>query len=543
MPDYAKISDLPVSEKITGVELLEAVQSGRSVKTTTRAIADLVGVGPTGPTGPSITGPTGPTGAKGADGLSITGPTGPQGLAGIPGQNGKDGATGPTGSQGIAGLPGQNGATGPTGADGLSITGPTGATGANGLSVTGPTGPTGANGLSITGPQGPIGPTGAASTVPGPTGATGPTGPISAMGVDIRTLGVVMNSGVDQSAAVQAAINSLSNTNLIIPPGTIIMSDVALKAGVSIIGSGEYVTNIQAASSNLPILQYVASSNVIDFKISNVSFVSGANTSVVGISIYGSDANIRCSDVHIDNITVSGAGFSQGIYLRFCANTTLSNIKMSQVVDGITIDICADTNMYNCNIQLGSGKGFLINGDATSLADRGTPNDEGVRLTGCTTNGQNIGLQISNHDWGQAVGCSFTTSPGGSLIITDTTQWSFAGCEFAPAADASCATTDANCQYLGFSACTFILGSFGIVFYGPNHTINSSRFHDNSNVDLFLSGATNSSFVGNSFNSTVNAISVIEAGAANYNVIVGNTAKGTINIAGANTISANNVLY
>lgn len=313
MPDYAKISDLPVSEKITGVELLEAVQSGRSVKTTTRAIADLVGVGPTGPTGPSITGPTGAKGPTGATGASITGPTGATGPS-VTGPTGPTGAqglsiTGPTGADGLS----ITGPTGPTGADGLSVTGPTGPTGANGLSVTGPTGPTGANGLSITGPQGPIGPTGAASTVPGPTGATGPTGPISAMGVDIRTLGVVMNSGVDQSAAVQAAINSLSNTNLIIPPGTIIMSDVALKAGVSIIGSGEYVTNIQAASSNLPILQYVAFANVIDFKISNVSFVSGANTSVVGISIYGSDANKRCSDVHIDNITVSGTGFSQDL--------------------------------------------------------------------------------------------------------------------------------------------------------------------------------------------------------------------------------------
>lgn len=475
--------------------------------------------GPTGPTGPTgSAGSAGPAGATGAA-SNVPGPTGPTG----PGV----GATGPTGPTGLSGI------TGPTGPGG-GATGPTGPTGP-GAGATGPTGPTGSNG--------PTGPTGAASTVAGPTGATGPTGASGVIGVDITTLGVTMNSGLDQTSAIQAAINSLSNTNLIIPPGTLIMSNVTLKPGVSLIGSGQYVTNFQAASNSLPILKYVAASTQMDFKIHGISFISGANTSIIGISIDGTDATKRCSDISIDNVTVSGTGFSQGIYLRFCANTVLSNIKMSLVVDGITINICADTNMYNCNVQLGSGKGFYILGDATSLANRGTPNDEGVRLSECTTNGQAIGLQISDHDWGNAAACSFSTCSGGALIITDTIQWNFSACEFAPSTATACVSTDANCQYIGFSACTFILGTFGISFLGLNHTLSSSRFHNNSNVDLYFSSATKCSCVGNVFDSIGNASSVTEAGSANYNVIVGNTANGTINTIGANTVSANNALY
>lgn len=237
-----QIPNLPVAVFVTGDEQLEAVQSGTSVRLTSRQIANLGGpTGPSGPTGPAggftfkgtvptatslpgypssytgaagdayvtldtehlwvwsgttwvdvgpvgtqITGPTGPTG---------TGPTGPTGAAStVAGPTGPTGIgpTGPTGSSGSAG------AAGPTGPTGVGPTGPTGAAGSSGSSGptgptgTGPTGPTGATGSAggsgPTGPTGtgPTGPTGAAGSAgsSGPTGptGTGPTGPTGASG-------------------------------------------------------------------------------------------------------------------------------------------------------------------------------------------------------------------------------------------------------------------------------------------------------------------------------------------------------------------------
>ena len=81
-----QIPNLTPATSLSGAEQVEVVQAGRSVRTTTGAIANLQGIGPTGPTGPNGSGPTGPTGPV----STVAGPTGPTGT----------GSTGPTGSSG-----------------------------------------------------------------------------------------------------------------------------------------------------------------------------------------------------------------------------------------------------------------------------------------------------------------------------------------------------------------------------------------------------------------------------------------------------------
>lgn len=76
-----QIPNLPAAIALNGSELLEIVQAGVSVRTTTNQLAGLqIGA----------TGPTGPTGATGA--------TGPQGLTGVTGATGAGGALGYYGS-------------------------------------------------------------------------------------------------------------------------------------------------------------------------------------------------------------------------------------------------------------------------------------------------------------------------------------------------------------------------------------------------------------------------------------------------------------
>jgi hypothetical protein len=119
------ITQLPQVTGLSGAELIELVQAGRSMRAPLSQVAALGG--PTGPQGPAG-GPTGPTGP----GSGPTGPTGPSGT----------GPIGPTGPTGVVGPTGPGvGATGPSGPTGPSGGGPTGPTG--GIGAFGPTGPTG----------------------------------------------------------------------------------------------------------------------------------------------------------------------------------------------------------------------------------------------------------------------------------------------------------------------------------------------------------------------------------------------------------------
>jgi len=109
-----QIPNLPAAIALNGSELLEIVQAGVSVRTTTNQLANLQ-IGATGPTGP-----TGPTGA-----------TGPQGLTGVTGATGAGGALGYYGS-----FYDTTDQTGPTGASGAPIT-INSTVSSNGVSITG----------------------------------------------------------------------------------------------------------------------------------------------------------------------------------------------------------------------------------------------------------------------------------------------------------------------------------------------------------------------------------------------------------------------
>ena len=279
-----QIPNLTPATSLSGAEQVEVVQAGRSVRTTTGAIANLQGIGPTGPTGPNGSGPTGPTGP----GSTVPGPTGPTGT----------GSTGPTGTSGnlyatssttsltissgsksltvgtglsytaaqpiliayngsnymagtvtsyvsstgamvanitsivgsgtyslwivnLNGGSGPAGATGPTGPTGVGATGPTGISGPTGPSGTGPTGPTGI---------GSTGPTGTA----GATGPTGPTGVASYTRTSfIATAGQTTFTVTYTVGYVQIYVNGvlLNGSDYTATSGTSIVLSVAASAG------------------------------------------------------------------------------------------------------------------------------------------------------------------------------------------------------------------------------------------------------------------------------------------------------------------------
>lgn len=301
-------------------------------------------IGPTGPTGATgstgntgAAGSVGPTGPTGANGASVTGPTGATGASG-PGYVGmtsissntvgtgtKSFTTNLTSSQAAFAV-GSYIRVASTSSPANYMDGYITAFSSTSLTMTSVA--TGGSGtfsnwtFSVTGIQGPT----------GPTGATGPTGSLSSIsgysvlantgstaGVPVATLendigvttnrtgattrrtltdrfanvanvydfGAVGDGGTDDTAAIQAAIDSFSNGGTVyLPPGKFYAAtSIYLKPGVSLLGPYE---NIGAIGSTYPGLASVGTSLSALILASSASVYAQSGSSISGLFIYRS---------------------------------------------------------------------------------------------------------------------------------------------------------------------------------------------------------------------------------------------------------------
>lgn len=359
------------------------------------------------------------------------------------------------------------------------------------------------------------------------------SGPVSVLWFGAKGDGVT-----DDTAAIQAAIDSLTTGRVNIPVGNYLCDSITLKEGVTISGAGTTATTIKAKSNSINVFSFTATATATNFYIYDLSINGNGKTGVKGISIDGTDSAKRASGVWLTNVTV--ASCDHGIHLRYCANTFITNCWMSVCTTGILIEICADTDIVDTKVQNGTGNGFYIVGGAGAF-------DEGLRLTGCSTNGQNIGLSVDGQDWGIVSGCSFTTAAGGAAIFVNTcTNWQLNNSEFAVAgatpANAGL-SIGAACSVFQISNCQFILNTFGLSSQADKVTVTGSYFGNNSNVDLYLNNTLYTAATGNVCDSSTVAWSILEAGTADYSNIVGNTTNGIVTLVGVNSNAANNIVY
>lgn len=340
-------------------------------------------------------------------------------------------------------------------------------------------------------------------------------------------------SGAENAAILQAAINAATNTTVNLPAGAFQMDAVFLKPGVRLQGQGKEVTRLLCGSNSTVMLSYTASATQFYFAIRDIGFEANGKTGATAISIDGGASAIRVSNVEMSHIEISGA-FAVGVAVRFCANSHLSDIFTSLAVIGFQIDNCADTELIGCRAQNGPGAGFNIVGGAGAF-------DEGIRMTSCSTNGQFYGVVISGQEWGLASACSFTTCDGGALITSGTaSNWKFSACDFATAGTTPAVanvTLAASASSFSFVGCQFVLGTFGVVVSGADHTFTGNTFVANSNVDFYTIDATGLVVLGNIFRSTASSWSILETGASDSNVFVGNKAAKLVALAGAQSVA------
>lgn len=343
----------------------------------------------------------------------------------------------------------------------------------------------------------------------------------------------------DDTSAIQAAIDSLSAGVVYIPSGTYLVDSLTLKETVAIRGANDGSTILMARSNSINILTMEATSATkTHVDISNIKFDGNGKTSVTAVYLNGVSSSNRISYVRLENLHVTGC--NEGLHLYYCANTNIDQCFVTGTTFGIHLDMCADTDVFGSKVQNGSDAGFYIVGGAGAY-------DEGVRLIGCSTNGQQIGLWVDGQEWGIVEGCSLTTAPGGAALFSNAcSNWKLNGCEFAVAGGTPAAAgliIGSSCTDFIVSNSLFALNTFGISSSGTRVSITGNQFKANSNVDIYLNATTKSVINSNICDSTGSAWSILEAGAADYNNIIGNTVNGTVTIVGANSAAANNLTY
>lgn len=200
--------------------------------------------------------------------------------------------------------------------------------------------------------------------------------------VSVLDFGADATGVADSTAAIQAAIDSLTTGTVVLPPGTYrTTANVTLKSGVNIVGNGATMTCTTSWASGGSFFEL---NNVSDVFISGVTFDAGGTWTATpfanpygggnsvgftnnqaGILILGSSSNIR-----IENNTFTGLGRgavaadqvdsllirnnfidtmgSQGFYLERCTFTSVIGNVIKNILGQLTA--AGDTNTANSNV-------------------------------------------------------------------------------------------------------------------------------------------------------------------------------------------------
>jgi Pectate lyase superfamily protein len=377
--------------------------------------------------------------------------------------------------------------------------------------------------------------------------------------VNVKDFGAKGDGTTDDRTAIQNAINSLTSGVVVFPTGSYLIGSsggvgLTLKPGVDLVALGGSNVTLLPSTNGTSVLYYLnPTTNTLqsNFVIKGINFSANSKTSCNAIYINGNVSGARCSNIRISDSTITGFSDSSGygINLVYCANTFITNVFFSTCYTGIYTSNCADTNMNDTMALNGGGNGFYFTGT-------NSPFNEGYRLTGCSTNGQAVGIYINGCDYGVVSACSFTTCAQSTTPSAGTAfasnHWKFVNCEFSVAGTGTYAsgfpgftigaasTGVSACTRFAFVGCQFLLNTFGLVLNGTNHVVNGCLFSNNTNVDISLNSTAYVAITGNQCDSGTVGYSVFENGSSNT-LVVGNVVRKQISLGGSGSTAASNI--
>lgn len=359
----------------------------------------------------------------------------------------------------------------------------------------------------------------------------------------------------DEGADITDAIATLQAS--LTPGATIILPPRNYKLGKNVVGAHGITMipdigihqveggTIQTTANDQRLFYYQAASPVTHMRISGARLLNtGGHDGCQAIHLDGVDGTKRISRVRIRNIDIEffDDASAAGIYMSYCANSDMREIWITNCHNGIWHNICADSSLNTIRAQNGNNIGLYIKGLEGSQAD------EGYSITNFTTNGQAVPMYVEDQDWGEMVGCSLTTSTNTVLTLDNAENWTIGDTAFSPGAGVPYRSVVVNdqCKFNNFSGCKFIGGNYGVENYGEGTGISDCTFRSNSANDILLSGANSKycTIIGNRSDSNMaSAVSILEAGAADWNRVAQNVLKHAVTIVGANSQAGGNINY
>jgi hypothetical protein len=183
--------------------------------------------------------------------------------------------------------------------------------------------------------------------------------------VSVKDFGAVGNGITDDTAAIQAAINSLSTTGgkVYLPANTykITAPLTNTKSGVSLFGDGSAATIISNSQTGDAIVFGNGTDELTQCQITGIK-IQGSATS--GRGFYGKIFGSQCTlnDVYINSGSV-------GIQLDSCYVSKYYNVWVRNTVShGIFVNnISHNATFIGCKVQLAGGNGMVIQGSYNVL--------------------------------------------------------------------------------------------------------------------------------------------------------------------------------
>lgn len=195
----------------------------------------------------------------------------------------------------------------------------------------------------------------------------------------------------NSSSLYTVTVSNTTAVTVTVPGGT---------ANATIMGTAWYANN------------GVNDNGVSNFYIENINFSSAQDgssefyTNCTAIALVGdvaqsnttvtSPTESRIATVNLKDIYISSLRtYRNGIYLRYCAGTTINNVKIQRAFNGFVIDRCGDTDFSDCEVF----NGISWYPSILSITRSGATAPQTATITFDDKHGSRVGDQVKLHNF------------------------------------------------------------------------------------------------------------------------------------------------
>jgi hypothetical protein len=360
---------------------------------------------------------------------------------------------------------------------------------------------------------------------------------MNAARISVRDHGARGDFVTDDTVAIQAAIDAAlargrapgGKRAVWLPGGDYLTGPLRLGPELTLIGDGSGVSRLFSRDAGQTVMALGGiGGNVSSLLLRDIGvFAQGRGG--IGLHLEGRDAEARIIGVRVEGCQFSM--FETAVRLRLCNSVWLGQAHASACGTGFAIDTSSDVKLHQCFADNGAGWAYDVSDDGQHGAA-----GEGVYLIGCVSNGQAGGLRVTGQNWGEAIGCSFTSCRGDAVLLDGASGWRVAQGEVATASEGRGVVLRGEARKCLVEGNYIALCNGAILAGGSDHLISGNLLDAGigANADIELVG-TACKVGGNKCLSVASPHSIVETGAADFNYVTGNMVQGAITARGAGT--------